>query len=321
LTAPGVMTRKKPINTFEENGMTQQTLENVITRKPVRLPAALSSVMEVSQGFESPNPDSLRVVVTGRGGCGKTSFLASNPRSIYFDLERQPWTVIDPACTRIRIRPASTTAADDLRKAVDGIVAAYRVDKDLQSSISTVTFDSFDSLVTMFLRDLCTKNKLDDAGDFGGGHGKGYFRVGDDIFGMFERLGTAGLGVHITAHQSLKDIGGNQIAALNVSKSFRDRLVHWRDLMFKMECTSTVATKTRSGATINMSSKDPKDRRYVLITDTSTTAEDYDSPKSNVPMESGLVIPAKGGWSTFRSAYQKAVELRRTESTAATTNE
>ncbi len=57
--------------------------------------------------------------------------------------------------------------------------------------------------------------------------------------------------------------------------------------------------------------EDPKDRQYVLITDTSTTAEDYDSPKSNVPIESGLVIPARNGWAAYRAAYTRAVDIRR----------
>ena len=294
--------------------MTTQTVENVITRKPVKLPAALSAAMNVSQGFKAPNPDTLNIVITGRPGCGKTSFVASNPRALLFDLERNSGTVIDPACTRVEIRPSSTTAADDFRRAIDSLIASYRTDTDLQGSIGTIVIDSFDALVDMFLRDLCAKFDLEDAGDYGGGHGKGYFKVGDELFGMFDRLGRVGLGVVLVAHQSLKDVGSVTVPALNVSKSFRDRLIRWRTLMFKMEVApGLIPSKTKSGVTINIPSKNPKDKRYVLITDTSTTAEDFDSPKSNVPMESGLSIPAKCGWATFQAAYQKAVEIRKAE--------
>ena len=294
--------------------MTQQTLENVVTRKPVKLPAALSNVMEVSQGFESPDPDSLRIVVTGRGGSGKTSFVASNPRCLLFDLERQPRTLIDPQATFTRIKTSSTTAADDFRKGIDAFLAAYRTDSTLQAAIKTVAIDSFDALVEMFLRDLCTKFNLEDAGDYKGGHGKGYFKVRDEVFDILDRIHRAGLGWVLIAHIAYKEVGDVQVPALGVSKSFRDVLVRSRDLMFKIDCVpGVVQQKTKTGITINIPSKNPKDRRYVLITDTSTTAEDFDSPKCNVPVESGLVIPARGGWNAFRAAYAKAVDIRRSE--------
>jgi len=294
--------------------MTQQVIENVVTRKPVKLPAALSNVMEVSQGFESPDPDSLRIVVTGRGGSGKTSFVASNPRCLLFDLERQPRTLIDPQATFTRLKTSSTTAADDFRKGIDAFLTAYRTDSALRESIKTVAIDSFDALVEMFLRDLCTKFDLEDAGDYKGGHGKGYFKVRDEVFDILDRIHRAGLGWVLIAHISMKEIGEVSVPALGVSKSFRDVLVRSRDLMFKIDCVpGVIQQKTKSGTVINIPSKDPKDRRYVLITDTSTTAEDFDSPKCNVPVESGLVIPAKGGWNAFRAAYAKAVDIRRSE--------
>jgi hypothetical protein len=294
--------------------MTQQVIENVVTRKPVKLPAALSNVMEVSQGFESPDPDSLRIVVTGRGGSGKTSFVASNPRCLLFDLERQPRTLIDPQATFVRLKTNSVHSADDLRKGIDAFLAAYRTDPTLRESIKTVAIDSFDVWVEWGLRELCAKFDLEDAGDYKGGHGKGYFKVRDDIFDTLDRIHRAGLGWVLVAHISLKEVGDVQVPALGVSKSFRDVLVRSRDLMFKIDCVpGVVEQKTKSGTVIKIPSKNPKDRRYVLITDTSTTAEDFDSPKCNVPVESGLVIPARGGWSAFRAAYSKAVDIRRNE--------
>lgn len=294
--------------------MTQQVIENVVTRKPVKLPAALSNVMEVSQGFESPDPDSLRIVIMGRGNTGKTSFVASNPRCLLIDVERQPWTVIDPACQRIFIKPTSTTAAKDLRTAIGIIVAAYRTDPAFRASISMIAIDSFDNLVDIFLRELCEVNEIEDPGDYKGGHGKGWNKVRKEIFGLLDDIHQVGLGWTLIAHQSLQDVNGTLIPQLNLSPSFKSQLQGARDMAFKMECVpGIVHQKTKSGTVINIPSKDSKDRRYVLITDTSTTAEDFDSPKCNVPVESGLVIPAKGGWSAFRAAYAKAVDIRRGE--------
>lgn len=294
--------------------MTEQAIENVVTRKPVKLPAALSATMNVSQGFVAPDTDRLRIVVTGRPGCGKTSLFASNPKSLLFDLERNSGTVIDPACTRVEIRANTTTAADDFRKAMSAVIASYRTDAEFRESISRVDIDSFDALVEMFLRDLCVKNKIEDAGEYNGGHGKGYARVREELFGFLNSLSQVGLGWGLTAHLSLKDVNGTMVPCLNVSDSFKQQLLRSRDLMFKMECApGAVQQKTKSGSTYNVTSKDPKDRRYVLITDTSTTSEDFDSPKSNVPIESGLLIPAKGGWAAFRAAYQKAVDIRRAD--------
>jgi len=292
--------------------MTQQTVENMITRKPVKLPAALAGAMEVTQGFVAPDPDCMNIVITGRPGCGKTSFVSSNPRLLLFDLERGSETVIDPACIRLQVKRQSTTAADDLRRSITSLVAAYPLDKDMQSSISAVGFDSFDALVKMFSRDLCQKHNLEDPGEYKGGHGKGYFKIGDELFDMFEQLRRVGLGIVLTAHQALEDVAGVMVPTLNVSASYRNRLIQWRTLMFKMESVQgKVKTRLKSGMSIETTSKDPKDRQFVLITDTSTTAEDYDSPKSNVPLESGLVIPARNGWGTYRDAYSRAVEIRR----------
>ena len=292
--------------------MTQQTVENMVTRKPVKLPAALSGAMEVTQGFVAPDPDRMKIVITGRPGCGKTSFVSSNPRLVLFDLERGSETVIDPACTRLQVRRKSTTAADDLRRSITALIAAYPADVAMQETISAVGFDSFDALVKMFSRDLCLKHNLEDPGEYKGGHGKGYFKIGDELFDMFDQLGRVGLGVVLTAHQSLEDVSGVTVPTLNVSPSFRNRLIQWRTLMFKMEAApGKIKTKLKSGGTIEIPSKDPKDRQYILITDTSTTAEDYDSPKSNVPIESGLVIPSRNGWGAYRDAYSRAVEIRR----------
>jgi hypothetical protein len=60
-------------------------------------------------------------------------------------------------------------------------------------------------------------------------------------------------------------------------------------------------------------SDDPTARQYVLITDTSTNANDFDAPKASVPMGSGLVIPAVGGWQALRNAYAGAVKKRRNQ--------
>lgn len=289
-----------------------QVIENVITHKPVKLPASMSSVVEVAQGFESPDPNSLRIVVTGRGGSGKTSFVASNPHCLLFDLERQPRTLADPAATFIRIKPTSTTAADDFCKAIDLFLASYRTDPELQASIKTIAIDSFDVMVEMFLRDLCVKFDLEDAGDYKGGHGKGYFKVRDKVFDILDRIHRTGLGWILISHLSMKEVGNVTVPALSVSRSFRDVLVRSRDLMFKIDCVPMVEERiSKNGTVLKIPSKDPSKKQFILITDTSTTAEDYDSPKCNVPVESGLVLPICGGWATFCVAYQKAVDIRR----------
>lgn len=294
--------------------MTTQQITNVVSKKPVKLPAALTGKMNVSSEFSPPDVDSMRIIVTGRPGCGKSSFVASNPRVLLFDLEKGAGTVIDPQCTRAELRLESKSAADDIMSAVDGFISAYKTDAALRESIKSIAFDSFDRLVELFLRDLCLKHGLEDAGEYKGGHGRGYFKVRDEIFGMLERIQRAGLGWILISHLTPKEVEGRTLATLAVSKSFRDNLVRSRDMMFRMECTQRkVKQKTKSGLEIEVASKNPNDRQYVLLTDTSSSADDFDSPKSCLPIESGLVIPAVGGWQTFRDAYAKAVERRRGE--------
>ena len=302
---------------------TIQSVTNAMTRKPVKLPAALTGKMKVCASFEAPDLDSLFLVIQGRPGCGKSSLVASNPRCLFFDLERNAGMVIDPAATRVEVRPTSTTAARDIRAAVDGFLAAYRTDTALRESISTVAFDSYDRLVEIFLRDLCREHDLEDAGDYKSGHGKGYFKVRDELFDMFERILRAGLGVVLTAHLGPRELrvpgkkDPETIITLSVSKTFRDNLVRTRHMMFRMECQPIpIERVTAAGVKIKLPSNDPSARQYVLITDTSTNANDFDSPKSSVPMASGLPIPEVAGWQAVRDAYTAAAEMRRNQSRA-----
>jgi hypothetical protein len=82
-----------------------------------------------------------------------------------------------------------------------------------------------------------------------------------------------------------------------------------------------VTKTTAAGVKIRLPSNDPSAREYVLITDTSTNANDFDAPKASVPMTSGLVIPAVGGWQAIRDAYAGAVEVRRNQVRALDTSE
>lgn len=304
---------------------TTQNVTNVITRRPVKLPAALSNRMRVCEPFEAPDLDSLFTVIQGRPACGKSSLVASNPRALLFDLEKNAGTVIDPAAARVEVRPTSTTAAKDIRAGVDGFLTAYRTDTALRESISAIAFDSYDRLVEIFMRDLCREYKIEDVGEYGGrdgksGHGKGYFKIRDELFDMFERILRVGLGVTLTAHLGPRDLripGKSEPEThitLSVSKTFRDQLVRTRHMMFRIECQPVMVTKTTAaGVKIKLPSDDSNARQYVLITDTSTNANDFDAPKASVPMGSGLVIPAVGGWQVLRDAYAGAVETRRNQ--------
>lgn len=300
---------------------TTQSVTNVMTRRPVKLPTALTGKMRVCAPFEAPDLDSLFLVIQGRPGCGKSSLVASNPRCLFFDLEKNAGTVIDPAAERVQVRPTSTTAAKDIRAGVDGFLSAYRNDVYLREAISTIAFDSYDRLVEIFLRDLCREHNLEDAGEYKTGHGKGYFKVRDELFDMFERILQAGLGVVLTAHLGPQDIripGKNEPEThimLSVSKTFRNTLVRTRHMMFRIECQPVMVTKTTAaGVKIKLPSNDPSACEYVLVTNTSTHANDFDSPKSSVPLGSKLIIPAAGGWQALRDAYTGAVEKRRNQS-------
>ncbi len=297
---------------------TTQSVTNVMTKRPVKLPAALTGKMRVCEPFEAPDLDSLFLVIQGRPGCGKSSLVASNPRCLFFDLEKNAGTVIDPAAERVQVRPTSTTAAKDIRAGVDGFLSAYRTDTALREAISTIAFDSYDRLVEIFLRDLCREHNLEDAGEYKTGHGKGYFKVRDELFDMFERILQAGLGVILTAHLGPQDIripGKKEPEThitLSVSKTFRNTLVRTRHMMFRIECRPLMVPT--AGGKLMLPSKDPSEREYVLITDTATNANDFDSPKSSVPIGSKLIIPAAGGWQALRDAYAGAVETRRNQS-------
>jgi hypothetical protein len=270
--------------------------------------------------------DSLFLVIQGRPGCGKSSLIASNPRCLFFDLEKNAGDVIDLRAERIEVRPTSTTAARDIRAGVDGFLSAYRTDTALREAFSMIAFDSYDRLVEIFLRDLCREHELEDPGEYRGGHGKGYFKVRDELFDMFERILRVGLGVTLTAHLGPEDIripGKKEPEThitLSVSKTFRNQLVRTRHMMFRTECQPVMVEKvTAAGVKIKLPSSDPDAREYVLVTDTSTNPNDFDSPKASVPMGSQLIIPPVAGWQAVRNAYAGAVEIRRNQRRAVDT--
>lgn len=298
---------------------TQQT-ESMVTRAPVKLPRTITGKLAVKTGFDPKDFDSLFVVITGRPGCGKSSLVASNPRAILYDLELNAGSVIDPQATRLELDPNSTTAADDLRASIRGLIASYRSDAALRESVKTVEFDSFDRMVDIFQKDLCRKHNVEDVGDYKGGHGKGYFKVCDELFDLLTQLRLVGLGVVLTSHLGPKDLKSSDgspvrtITTLCVSGTYRKALVQRRDLMLRVECTQRkIKTKLPSGVEIEQQSKNPNDRQYVVLADTSTTEDDFDSPKTPVPMESGLVLPPKGSWQAVRDAWNRAVDKRRQE--------
>jgi len=292
---------------------TTQSIVNVTANRRITLPAALSGRMDVSQGFDAPDLDSLRIVITGRGGTGKSNLAASNPRAVLFDLERQPRTLLDPQCTYARIKTTSTSPADDLSAAIEGLIDAYRRDVALQETLKTVAIDSFDTMVDIFTRQVCKEHGAKDIGDVGA-KGKGYALVRNRIFRLLDDVHAVGLGWVLIAHENLSEVGNATVPKLTVSPSFRDQLVRSRDMKFKMDCVpGNVMKKLKDGRQIPMLSKDPKDREYRMFIDTSIVPEQYDTPKSPVPIGSGLLIPGKGGWQTLRDAYAEAVEKRRAE--------
>lgn len=282
-----------------------QVTENILTKARLHMP------MDVSQGFQPPDVDKLRIVVTGRPGCGKSSFVASNPRALLFDLEGAAGSVPCARAIRAEVRATSRSPADDIRASVKALVATYRTSAELRSTITTVAFDSFDALVEMFSRDLKKKHDLEDVGDYGTGHGKGYFVIRDEIFEMLESLRQVGLGFVLVSHLSMKEVEeGTLVPVLNVSGTFRNNLVRCRDLQFRMDCVpATEEVKTKTGVTITRTV--PGKRKFILATDTTPASKDFDGPKCTVPIKSGLEIPAIDGWEAFRKAYATAVELRR----------
>lgn len=296
-------------------------MQSVISQREI--PKDLQGILGVSTGFDIPNVEQTRLVITGQPGAGKSTLLNSNPHLLSLDPERGGRTVADPKA--MRFTPPPNTDPAQLDKAylafVDKLVA-----RKLKGSndVQMVCVDTLDEMIGLFQKALCLREAIEgvvpEIGDVGGGHGKGYAIVRESIFGMLDRIYRAGMGWACIAHTIIKTVTVDgkevQVSGLAMSQSYMSALFrkcehmmfieHGRQTVKLPDQVKTVGGKKRTvpGKSTSVKVRKLKTRPGGLWQGGSTN-----DVKVRVPLRDEYVLPKVGGWDLFTEAYVEACNL------------
>ncbi len=296
-------------------------MQSVISKREI--PKDLQGIPGMSTGFDIPDIQQTRLVITGQPGSGKSTLLNSNPHLLSLDPERGGRTVADPRA--LRFTPPPSTDPAQLDKAylafVDKLVARkLKGNNDVQM----VCIDSLDELIGIFQRALClraaSEGVVPEIGDIGGGHGKGYALVRESIFGMLDSIHRAGMGWACVAHTTIRTVTVDnkevQVSGLAMSQSYMAALFRKCEHMMFIEkgvevrrgkaTEKVIAGKKRTtpGKVETVNVRKLKTRPGGLWQGGTTN-----DVKVRVPLKSEYVLPEVGGWDLLAKAYGEACDL------------
>lgn len=292
-------------------------MKDIISGREV--PKDLQGIDGIRTGFKVPNVYHTRLVITGQPGAGKSTFLNSNPHLLSIDAERGGDTVADPQA--LRWTPPLGTDPLNLDKAyiefAKKIIQRKRRGKD---DIKMVAIDTIDELISIFQRSLCLREGVEDVGDVGGGHGKGYSMARESVFGLLDEFYQAGIGWAIIAHTQVKTVtvGGQerQVSGLAVSDSYKSAI--WRKCEHMLfiekgieQVRGAKEVKLVKGREVTKEGKTETRRVRKMRTSPGGLWQggDTNDVKVRVPLPDELILPKVGGWDTFTKAYEDATRV------------
>jgi len=290
--------------------MVEQTVKNVMTggkvdREILPVPPDLVGIPGVGHPQTRPNANQSRYLLTGVPGSGKSTLFFSNPKAIVVDLEQSADKVSDPSALPFTPPIDGVTPTQHVRNFLERLIK--RGPKDY----GMVVFDTYDELVELFQTELMDKNKLEDVGDYSGGHGKGYFVVRREIFGYLDRLRRRGFGWALIAHISEKEVDGKSRRSLAVSASYRDIAVRKTDHLLHMEHRIPNRVIEVKGKRITVSGGSGNPICVLAMRPGGESRRgSLDDVKVRLPFPDTIEVPEFGGWAAFEAEFEKAVDLR-----------
>jgi len=282
------------------------------------IPKDLQGMEGMRSGFVVPSLMQSRLVITGQPGSGKSTLLNSNPSLISLDPERGGDTVADPQALRFTPPPGTDPAHLDQAYLtfVDKLILRRRKGA---TDIGMVCIDSIDEMIGLFQAAICRREGVLDVGDAFGGHGKGYARAGEAIFGMLDKVHQAGFGWAIIAHTKTKTVmvgkEERQVSGLSVSDSYKALI--WRKcehMLFVEHGMKMVAgekeVKVIKGRKIIKPGKTIMERVRKLKTSPGGLWQggDTNDVKVRIPLPDEIILPKVGGWGVLDEAYRGAVD-------------
>lgn len=294
----------------------KQVITDAVTGKEVPgnvlpVPKSLKLLGKFTRERTKPSVLRSRIMLTGRPGTGKSTFVNSIPEgALVLDLEGAGATIADPNALRWPddITKVKDTAGE-IRKLFDTLIQHAKE----PGMPRMIVIDTLDELYEHFRRDFMRKHELEDVGDYKTGHGKGYAVLRDEIMGYLDRLYAAGYGwmavVHISP-QVLEE--GVTIPTLCVPASMAQVLRRKCEHFFRIELSSTEKlTKVVNGKEVVVDKRLDKPRRVLEAAAGRFARNDvFDDVKVRLDFDAQIPLPLHGGWAAFEQAFDKAVEKR-----------
>lgn len=186
--------------------------------------------------------------------------------------------------------------------------------------VRMIAIDTLDEMISLFQRALCIREGVQDVGDIGGGHGKGYFIVRDAIFGILDKIHRAEMGWAIIVHTKTKTImvgkDEKQISGLAISDSYKSMVWQKCEHMLFVEhgivtVAGTEEIKIVGGKRIKKPGKIRVEKVRKLKTRPGGLWQggETNDVKVRVPLVDEMILPKVGGWDLFAKAYEDATKL------------
>lgn len=290
-------------------------LTSVITGTAI--PKDLAGIEGLEVGFQPPAANACRLLITGRPGGGKSTFLNSCKGMFMVDPEKGGKTVADPKALRF-----SAPDNADLHHLDELYVAMVRkiINRKLsgKTDITSIGFDSADEFVEILLNSLCLRAGVTDPMALRDGYTNGYTTARQTFGGLLDEISRAGMGWAVIAHTTVKTVRigqeETQVSSLALSDTFKS--------MLHRKCEHYLFVE--SG--IDMVTPEPV-KRVVKGKEMVTTQAPVAVPcrylktqpggiwkgpeatelKVRVPLPDQIRLPESGGYDVFTQAYDEAV--------------
>jgi len=178
-----------------------------------------------------------KVVLYGPEGVGKSSLAEDLPVPIFVDVER--------GTDHLDVDRIQCDTIGDVREAIAHLLKN-------PGHYKTVVIDTIDWVERRLSQDICKNNNVESIEDVGGGYGKGYTRLAEELMELltlFDRLRTKGLHVVLLAHAKMvrvedpETVGAYDRYELKMEKKGAALVKEWADALLFANFKTKIVTE------------------------------------------------------------------------------
>lgn len=294
----------------EQTHSQSQSQSQSQTIQPGTLPEAWEAI-GATYCVTVPTAHEVRMLISGEGGVGKTTFVGNIPRAVHIDCDGGAHSVVDKRAATVTLR-AMGAAPHQRGHAVYANVISQLL-KDAKNGddrpFHTVIIDTLDTWFEMLaahtleeVNKKSTKKTYATIGEYGD-QGSGYAKVYDRAMFDLKTLYDAGYRWVVVGHLQEKEItvGGNRqtVTRPGVGKGLFERVRNRADV--EAQIYEDIRMKA-----VRKNNKITGDKEYERTHKLVVESNAQRQAKHRVPNLSGeLAIPRDGGWDTFEAFYNE----------------